>query len=117
MAAPDGGWALRILSEAELPDPDPRLKGVLGGLMTFRAAALGRAPILEDLEAALVVCGYGFDAPPEVIDRRERWLAAVSHDVRPGETAVAEVDRALIVSKPEQIRWALGHQAAQLDTE
>ena len=117
MAAPDGGWALRILSEAELPDDDPRLKAVLGGLMTARAAALGRAPIPEDLEAALALCGYGFDAPPEVIGRRERWLAAVPHEVRPGETAVAEVDRTLIVGKPEQIRWGLGHHVAPLATE
>ena len=85
--------------------------------MTARAAALGRAPIPEDLNAALVLCGYGFDAPPEVIERRNRWLAAASHEVRPGETAVAEVDRTLIVGKPEQIRWALGHGAAQPKTE
>ena len=117
MAAPDGGWALRILSEAELPDTDPRLKAVLGGLMTARAAGLGRAPVPEDLEAALVLCGYGFDAPPEVIERRERWLVAVSHEVRPGATAVAEIDEGLIINEPERIRWALGHQAAQPETE
>ncbi len=116
-AAPDGGWALRILSEAELPDDDHRLKPLLGGLMMARAAALGRAPVPQDLEAALTLCGYGFDAPPEVVERRERWLAAVPHEVRPGETAVADVDRVLIANSPEQIRWALGHKTAPPETE
>ena len=116
-AAPDGGWALKILAGAKLPSSDRRLKGVLGGLMTARAAALGRAPISEDLEAALALCGYGFDASPDLIERRDRWLTAVSHEVRPGATAVADVDQELIGKKPEQIRWALNHGALQAETE
>lgn len=106
---PDAGWALRLLSLAELPDEDPDLKAVLAALMTARAAALGRGPIMEDLEVALVLCGYGFEAHPEVIEKRERWKAAVPHETRPGHTAVAETDLDLIVNKPEQVRWALSH--------
>jgi hypothetical protein len=106
-AGPDAGWALRLLSLSELPDDDSNLRGVLAGLMTARAAALGRAPIKEDLEVALVLCGYGFEAPPEVVATRERWKAAVPHEARPGQTAVAETDKELIVNKPEQVRWAL----------
>ncbi len=108
-AGPDAGWALRLLAGAELPDEDPDLKAVLASLMTARAAASGRAPILEDLEVALVLCGYGFEAPDDVIERRERWKAAVPHETRPGHTAVAETDLELIVNKPEQVRWALSH--------
>lgn len=106
---PDPGWALRLLSLATLPDDDPRLRGLLSGLMVARAAALGRGPTMEDLEAALVLCGYGFEASAEVMESRERWLAAVPHETRPGESAIAEVDRDLLEAKPEQIRWALGH--------
>jgi hypothetical protein len=40
------------------------------------------------------------------VERRKRWLAAAAHDKRPGATAVADVDRNLIVNKPEQIRYA-----------
>lgn len=108
---PDAGWALRLLAGADLPDDDPRLRSVLAGLMTARAAALGRAPVLEDLEAGLVLCGYGYGATPEILERRERWLAATAHELRPGATAVAEVDRVLIKSKPEQIRYAQGRSA------
>lgn len=107
IAGPDAGWALHLLSITELPDTDPNLRGVLAGLMTARAAALGRAPMKEDLEVALVLCGYGFEAPPELVAKRERWKAAVSHEARPGETAVSEIDRELILNKPEQVRWAL----------
>ncbi len=108
-AGPDAGWALRLISISELPDDDPNLRGVLAGLMVARAAALGRAPIKEDLEVALVLCGYGFEAPPELIAKRERWMAAVPHEERPGETAVSEMDRILMLNKPEKVRWALAH--------
>ena len=108
-AGPDAGWALHLLSISELPEDDPNLRGVLAGLMTARAAALGRAPIKEDLEVALMLCGFGFEAPPELIAKRERWKAAVPHEGRPGETAVAEMDRILMLNKPEQVRWALAH--------
>ncbi len=109
-AGPDAGWALHLLAGAELPDPDPRLRKVLEGLVMARAAALGRAPVPEDVEAGLVLCGYGFEASPSVLAGRERWLSAVAHEQRPGALAAAEVDPELIVNKPEQIRWALGHQ-------
>ena len=107
-AGPDAGWALRLLADAELPDSDPRLRGVLTGLVTARAAALGRAPIPEDIEVGLVLCGYWSDAPAEIIEQRVRWMAAVPHEQRPGATAAGEVDRALMVKKPEQVRFVLG---------
>lgn len=106
---PDPGYALHILNLAELPDDDPDLRPVLAALMTSRAAALGRGPIREDLDAALVLCGYGYEAKAEVVERRERWKNAIHHDIRPGESAVSDVDIDLLIRKPEQIRWALGH--------
>jgi len=106
-AGPDAGFALRLLAEAELPEDDPNLRGVLQGLMTARAAALGRGPTPEDLEAGLTLCGYGFEATSDVIDRRERWKAAVPHEQRPGGSAVADVDRDLLTANPEQINMTL----------
>ena len=109
-AGPDAGWGLRLLATAELPDPDPRLRRLLEGLTMARAAALGRAPIPEDIQAGLALCGYGFEAPPEVIERRNRWLETVPHEHRPGFAAANEVGRDLLMTKPEQIRFALGRQ-------
>ena len=36
-------------------------------------------------------------------------MAAVPHEERPGETAVSEMDRILMLNKPEKVRWALAH--------
>jgi len=106
-AGPDHGWAFKIVSHADLPGDDPALEGIVIGLVQARAAAHGRAAVPEDIDAALVLCGYGEDASPDIVERRNRWLLAASHDKRPGASAVAEVDRDLIAAKPEQIRYAL----------
>ena len=112
---PDPGWAIKLVANSDLPGDDPNLRQVVIGLVQARAAAHGRAAIPEDIEAALALCGYVEGASAEVIERRERWLAASPHDQRPGATAVAELDRALIAAKPEQIRYAqrLGDKTAE----
>jgi hypothetical protein len=106
---PDPGWGMRLVNHADLPDEDPDLRRVLSGLVMARAAALGRAPVKEDLEVALILCGYDADPPAEVVERRERWLAASPHEHRPGATAVAEVDKETLVMKPERLRYVLRH--------
>lgn len=104
---PDPGWALRILSKAELPDDSRRLRKVLTGLMLARSAELGRAPVREDLEVALMLCGYAEGLLGHLAERRRRWIEAVPHETRPGETAVAEIDRDLLALRPDQIRRVL----------
>lgn len=106
---PDPGWGLRLLNQVELPDDDVHFREVVAGLMLARAAALGRAPVAQDIEVALALCGYGYDSPAEVHERRERWIDAAAHDSRPGATAVAEVDKDLLTRRPEQIAYALRH--------
>lgn len=108
-AGPDPGWALKLVANADLPGDDPDLGAVVTALVLARASASGRAPVPEDIDVALVLCGYFEDASPALVERRERWIAAVPHDKRPGQTAVADVDRELIVAKPDQIRYALRH--------
>ena len=106
---PDPGWGLKLVNSADLPNDDPNLRKVLTGLVLSRAAALGRAPVKEDLEVALVLTGCDDDPPERVVERRRRWLEAAPHEQRPGATAVAEVDRDILVMKPEQARFALRH--------
>lgn len=108
VTGPDPGWAVKLVRRAALPD-EPGLSEVVLGLVMARAAALGRAAVGEDIEAALALCGFGEDVPVEIVEQRRRWLAAVPHETRPGETAVAEVDRVLLVEHPERVRWALRH--------
>lgn len=106
-AGPDAGWGLKLIREAEMPIDDPRLRDVVAGLAMARAAGLGRAPVPEDIEVALVLCGFGDDDEGELAARRERWMEATAHDQRPGQTAVSEVDPDLLLNKPGQIRYAL----------
>jgi hypothetical protein len=103
---PDPGWATKLVRATQLPEDDPALEAVVVALVMTRAAALGRAAVPEDIEAALMVCGFYEEAPPKVISQRRRWVDAVPRDPRPGQTAVTEVDRILLVDKPERIRWA-----------
>lgn len=106
---PDPGWGMRLVNQSDLPDDDPDVRKVLSGLVMARAAALGRAPVKEDLEAALILCGYDEDPPVDVVQRRKRWLDASAHEQRPGATAVAEVDKETLMMKPERLRYALRH--------
>lgn len=110
MIGPDPGWAWHVVSSVELPDDDPRLKDVVTGLVMARAAAFGRGAIVEDVEAALAICGFGEDHRPDLDERRRRWIEAASHDKRPGATALTEVDIKLLMEKPERIRWAVRHR-------
>ncbi len=111
LIGPDTGWAFRIIDANGLPDADPSLREVVAALMGARAAIWGRGPTREDFEVALTMCGFGYEAIPEIVDRRVHWIRAVSHDVRPGETAVAEVDPALFSMSVDQVRRAQSHPA------
>ncbi len=106
---PDPGYGRLLVNSADLPDDDPDLRKVLTGLVLARAAALGRAPMKEDIEAALILTGYDEDPPAAVVERRKRWLAASPHEQRPGATAVAEVDKETLVMKPDRLRYAMRH--------
>lgn len=112
VTGPDPGYALHLLNMADLPDDDPRLKKVVNGLMLARSSVLGRAPVPEDIEVALVLCGYFEGAAPRILERRQRWLDAVPHEMRPGETAVAEIDRSVLVNKPREIEYLLKRRPA-----
>src|SRR5918996_5441270 len=104
---PDPGWGIKIVNNAALPDDDPNVRRVLIGLMLARAAALGRAPVREDLDVALILSGYDEDAPQSLIERRKRWIEASPHEQRPGASAVAEVDKGQLILKPDRLRYAI----------
>jgi hypothetical protein len=104
---PDPGWGTKLVNNAELPEDDPDLRRVLTGLVLARSAAW--APVKEDLEVALVLCGYDEDPPQRLIERRKRWLDASPHEQRPGATAVAEVERDILMMRPADARFALRH--------
>lgn len=105
---PDTGYALKIIGRSDVADLTDERRAVLAALMGARAASFGRAPIPEDLEVAMAICGtWDEQAPEEVRRRAEHWFSAVPHERAKGRTAVAEVDRALLREKPDRVRAAL----------
>lgn len=107
---PDPGWGLKLVANTALPSDDEHLSDVVTGLTLARAAAFGRAPVPEDIQVALALCGYGFEPPKSVLERRDRWIEAAAHDRRPGATAVAEVDRHLLRENTARVQAALKRQ-------
>jgi hypothetical protein len=101
---PDTGWALALVARADIPDRSERLEKVLAALMGARASAFGRAPTLEDLEVAKILCGIGEALPDHLIERRARWVEAIAHDKPPGATALVEVGPDLLKNPPAAVR-------------
>lgn len=94
---PDTGYAMRIISSADLTLEEPAVRQVLAALMSARAAHFGRAPVAEDLEVALALAGLGRRRSEDLDTRRRRWADAVSHEPSPGRTAVAAVGKTLFM--------------------
>ena len=105
---PDTGYAMRILRKVD-GDIDDNVAAVLVSLMSARAAALGRAPIQEDLEVAKLLAGMHERLPSALADRMKRWTEAVSHErwSNRGRLAVAEVPSEQLVMKPDELRGYL----------
>lgn len=100
---PDTGYVFRIIRGADLPERSDALELVLAALMAARASRFGRAPIVEDLEVAKIVAGIGYNLPPELAERRDRWLEATAHEASPGRSAVADIDPDLLLHRPEAV--------------
>jgi len=104
---PDTGWAFRIVRQADLPAEEREAEAVLVTLMSARASLFGRAPIPQDLEVARVLMGYEDGAPPQVVERRLRWLGKSRHEPVPGAAAAQEVGSANLTRSPESLRTAI----------
>jgi hypothetical protein len=101
---PDTGWALVLIDRANIPGRTKGLDRVLAALMGARAASFGRAPTLEDLEVAKILCGIGDGLPDHLAARRERWVEATAHEKPPGRSALAEVGMELLGYQPAAVR-------------
>lgn len=104
---PDTGYALKIVREADLAERSDALEKVLAALMGARASILGRAPIPEDLEVALIVSGLAANSSATLVERGRRWMEATAHEQSPGRSAVASIDPDLLRHKPDDVRRRL----------
>lgn len=80
---PDAGYALRLVGAADLP-ASPRkglLERVLGTIASARAAAFGRGPIMQDVDVALGLLGFGADADEDALaERLDAILDSAVHE-------------------------------------
>jgi hypothetical protein len=84
---PDGGYALRLarmFRDRVHLQPGEEWHDVEAGCVGIamrRAALLGRAPVVWDLEVAFGMWGYLTDSPPaDLVERRRSVFQAVGHD-------------------------------------
>jgi hypothetical protein len=83
---PDAGFALRLAhryeDELRLGEGETAHDALVGcALIAARRAALvGRAPCIYDVQVALALWGFLIDAPQELRDARRAAFSAVSHD-------------------------------------
>ncbi len=83
---PDAGFALRLAhryeSELKLGDGESTHDALIGcALIAARRAALvGRAPCIYDVQVALALWGFLIDAPLEVRQLRQKAFSSVSED-------------------------------------
>lgn len=101
---PDTGWAITLISRADIPGLSEGMVKVLAALMGARASSFGRAPTLEDLEVARLVCGMDPALPDELRRRARRWVEAVPHERPPGRTALSEVGLDVLRETPAVVR-------------
>ena len=114
---PDAGWALRLLSKTSYDRgsrPD-QLADLLTALVGARAAAVGRGPAPQDIEAALSIVGLRSHDMNErslahLAARRTAWLDAVAHEPSPGMAALEAVPESLLADSPVRIRARLNAQ-------
>lgn len=69
---PDAGYALRLVRAAGLPESRRMklLERVVGTIAIARSSAAGRGPIMQDVQVALGLLGFGADADQDALDER-----------------------------------------------
>lgn len=110
---PDTGYARRLVRTRDLQiDPREQLhnaEAAVAAVAGARAARMGRAPTMEDVELASVVLGYDHanlpeDLLAELADARVPLIAGLSHSSRKGLALVARVPEDVLGSAPGEVR-------------
>jgi hypothetical protein len=106
---PDQGYALtlahRIVKRANLrADEDRHDVEVAAALIASRrAASLGRAPTIYDLEVALGIFGYFGDAPTELVDYRQKAFQAIGHSYVTQRQLVDQIPGSTLAMSPAEV--------------
>lgn len=110
---PDTGYALRLLSTFDLDPGDiTNRRDIAVGVVSVagaRASALGRAPVRDDVEAALLLLGFLPEGLPDKLvedlrRRRRHWFANVAHEAHKARRLAAAVPLEVLTSPVGEIR-------------
>lgn len=115
---PDQGYALRLARRAEthlvLRDGESAEDAVVGTALlgARRAAMLGRAPTVYDIDAVLALWGFRDpEAPEELVALRRRAFAGAAHDYVAQRELVDRVPEETLSMRPEEIAAAVSSGA------
>lgn len=100
---PDAGYAYRLIEQLHPLTGDTA--EVVAAIMSARASYLGRAPVAEDLEVALMLLGLAEGSSERIVARGREWIEAAAHEQFKGRKALSAIDPVLLAAKPEQIRF------------
>jgi hypothetical protein len=112
---PDQGFALKLAhrfdDRLQLTENEHKEDAVAGAvpIAMKRAAMIGRAPAIYDLEHAFTLWGFLGDAPPELIGLREAAFQGAAHDYWIQRAIVDQVPDATLALTPAVVRERLGN--------
>ncbi len=121
---PDTGYVLRLIAERQVRtvpgETHHNAEVAIASIAAARASHFGRAPISQDVDAAMLLLGYDRrDLPDAVVDGietvRPAWLANLGHDAAKARDLVAAVPLAVLVLHPDEIRGRMAAGDRLLD--
>lgn len=104
---PDAGYALTLLADREISTaPGERRRdavAAVAAVMSARAAAFGRAPMIGDADVAEVILGYA-GIGPDVSAARSAAVVGMAHHAAASRPLMAAVDRKALVASLDEVR-------------
>ena len=121
---PDPGYALRLVRSRDLalgPAEHPHnAEAAVAAIAGARAAHLGRAPMIEDIEVASLVLGYDTEGVPadlidDLVASRAGLIANISHSARKGTALIALVPIDVLTASPMELQARMAAGECLLD--
>jgi len=105
---PDAGYAFVLLKDRDIATAPGESRrdalAAVAALMTARAAAFGRAPVIGDAEVAEMILGYRDGSPEGLMDARTGIVAGLAHHPARSRALVAATDAGALASSLDRVR-------------
>jgi hypothetical protein len=117
---PDQGYGLKLakrFADRIRLQPEEHLADAISGCLGValrRAARFGRAPVIYDFEFAYTLVGFLDDAPADLVEFRQPYFAAASHDYWDQRDIADLVREETLALSPAEVRASLGDWRSML---